>query len=166
MRSRTVFGLFLLVFLFLAPSAQAETAKDAIRALKKLEARTEAGISPRDYAPALGEAKFEVNLFLESQEAKQQPELAAVVIRVMEYYGDVGIVVGHNSRTSGKMIFLDDPSNASVLKVIQKYPMVLRDENDGGAMSGKSFLLKGDAAILIWAEASRELKTAMALLAN
>jgi len=39
--------------------------------MKKLQARTQAGISYNDYAPALGEAKFEINLFLESPAAKE-----------------------------------------------------------------------------------------------
>ncbi|MGD0217487.1 MAG: hypothetical protein ABSC45_08265 [Desulfobaccales bacterium] len=51
--------------------AFSQSAKDALRAMKKLQARTQAGISYNDYAPALGEAKFEINLFLESPAAKE-----------------------------------------------------------------------------------------------
>ena len=78
--------IFLLLFtimlwtITIIPSiAFGQSAKDAIRALKKLEARVEAGISYKDYAPALGDAKFEVNLFLESPEAKEMPRLSEAV---------------------------------------------------------------------------------------
>jgi hypothetical protein len=50
----------------------AQSAKEAVRALPKLQARVEAGISYRDYSPALGDALFEVKLFLQSPGAKEK----------------------------------------------------------------------------------------------
>ncbi len=63
-----------------------QSSKEAIRALKKLEAKCQAGINYRDYVRALGEAKFEVNLFLEGKEAKNNPDLAELVTKAMKEY--------------------------------------------------------------------------------
>jgi hypothetical protein len=79
-----------MVILFYGNVCFAQSAKDAVRALQKLQARVESGISYRDYAPALGDALFEVKLFLRSPEAKTKPELAAAVSKAMEYYQTAG----------------------------------------------------------------------------
>jgi len=48
----------------------AQSAKDAINALKKLDTVVKTGVSYRDYPGALSEAKFPVRLYLDSKEAK------------------------------------------------------------------------------------------------
>lgn len=63
-----------------------QAAREAIRALQKLEARFQAGISYRDYAPALGETIYQVNLYLESPEAKKKPQLAESIGKVLFHY--------------------------------------------------------------------------------
>ena len=78
------------VILFYGNVCLAQSAKDAVRALQRLQARVEAGISYRDYAPALGDALFEVKLFLRSPEAKTKPALAAAISKAMEYYQTAG----------------------------------------------------------------------------
>jgi ribosomal protein L37E len=52
-----------------------EAGKAAIAALKRLEARTEVGISYKDYVVALGEANFPVKQYLESEYAKSSLHL-------------------------------------------------------------------------------------------
>ena len=79
-----------MVILFYGNACFAQSAKDAVRALQKLQARVEAGISYRDYAPALGDALFEVKLFLRNPEAKTKPELAAAISKAMGYYQTAG----------------------------------------------------------------------------
>lgn len=85
---KMLFSCAILIFiLFLTPSITfGQSAKDAIMALKKLEARVEIGISYKDYGPALGETKFPVNLFLESSEAKEKPELAIHIENAIQYF--------------------------------------------------------------------------------
>ncbi len=83
--------LLAMVMLFGMPHfIQAQSAKDAVRALQKLQARVEVGVIYRDYLPALGDAKFEVNLFLKSPEAKNKIELADAISTAMEYYETAG----------------------------------------------------------------------------
>jgi len=65
---------------------------DAVMAIMKLEARCEAGISHRDFAPAIGEAKFAVNVFLKSKEAADNIKLAESINKVMAHYMAANLV--------------------------------------------------------------------------
>jgi hypothetical protein len=56
-----------------------QSAKEAIKALKKLEARVQVGIPYIDYVRVLGETQFEVNQFLESPEAKKDAALSSSI---------------------------------------------------------------------------------------
>lgn len=58
-------------YFFLYRSPISEAGKNAYFALKKIEARCQAGISYRDYPSAIGEAKYLVNLYLESPNASK-----------------------------------------------------------------------------------------------
>jgi hypothetical protein len=75
-----------LIVLVLSSAAFAETAKDAIKALKRLEAKCQIGISYRDYTPALGDAKLDVNMYLESEEANNNKQLAEDISEAMAFY--------------------------------------------------------------------------------
>lgn len=78
--------LAMVIGLLVSNICYAQSGKEAVRALQKLQARVETGISYRDYAPALGDAKFEVNLFLQSPEAKEKQELASsITVSILTY---------------------------------------------------------------------------------
>jgi hypothetical protein len=64
----------------------AQSAKEAVMALKKLQTRVEVGVSYEEYFPALGEAKFPVTLYLESPEAAKNPQLKAAVEKSLGHY--------------------------------------------------------------------------------
>ena len=49
--------------------------REAVAALKKVNARFQIGISHQDLTKLLGETLFQVNQFLESPESTQKPEL-------------------------------------------------------------------------------------------
>jgi hypothetical protein len=61
-------------------------AKEAVIALKKVKARFQVGISYQDYTKLLGETLFQINLFLESPESTQKPELAQSIKKVFSHY--------------------------------------------------------------------------------
>ncbi|MGD0481288.1 MAG: hypothetical protein ABSA42_14030 [Terracidiphilus sp.] len=63
-----------------------EQAKDAVLALKKLQARTEIGISQDDYSRALGDAYFSVRLFLDSDSAASVPEFSKALNSAIKWY--------------------------------------------------------------------------------
>jgi len=56
---------------FTTITAFAQTAKEAVFGLKKLQARCEAGINYNDYSNAIADAKFPVTLYMESADAKK-----------------------------------------------------------------------------------------------
>jgi len=56
-----------------------ENLKNAVLALKKLEARCQTGISYREYIPYLGEIRYSVNAFLESAESARYPSVSRPV---------------------------------------------------------------------------------------
>jgi|SRR3989339_300780 len=75
---------------FTAITAFAQSAKEALFGLKKLQARCQVGISYKDYSNAVADAKFPVNLFMESANAKQSPELTDLMKAVMKHYEYAG----------------------------------------------------------------------------
>ena len=80
-----------IILTFTAVTTFAQSAKEAIYALKKLEAKCQIGASYRDYSSVLGEAKFSVNLFIEGDEAKQIPTLKESISNIMRHYETAGI---------------------------------------------------------------------------
>jgi len=160
-------------------SALAESAKQAVRALKKLEARCQVGISYKDYGAVLGDAKFEVNLFLEGLEAKKRPRLAESVDKVMGHYEFAETVWRHKftgGRGVRETISLESDLGQAILKF---YPTANKDFKEGGALvtfekfSSKYYERTEYTAIfvdavlpIIWKEASDELKKTTSLLSE
>jgi hypothetical protein len=61
-------------------------AKDVVKALKKLQARTEIGVNFVDYDAAVSDVYPDVKVFVESAEAKNLPELRLVLKNAMDCY--------------------------------------------------------------------------------
>jgi hypothetical protein len=146
----------------------AQSAKDAVRALKKLEARCQAGISYRDYGPALGDAKFEVNLFRDSREAAVSPELALRVEKAMIHYEDAATAWRQKFHSWNHFGMLK--ADETVAKImLENYPVMNKQRGEGGAMYPRKdgvadYLDIDDMVKVIWTEAGGELKKAMILL--
>lgn len=69
-----------------------QQAKDAVIALKKIEARIQAGINYPDYVVSVGEAMFSVNMFADSPDSKKHQELNEAIGKAMADYqlaGDI-----------------------------------------------------------------------------
>jgi len=77
--------MFILSIIISMP-AYAQSAKEAVMGLKKLQARCQSGISYRDYSNAVADAKYPVNLFMESADSEKMPDLKASIHKVMEHY--------------------------------------------------------------------------------
>ena len=140
-----IFTGFCFIFTY-AGLANAGTEKDAITALKKLEARIEAGMSYRDYSPALGEAKFAVNMFLESADAKKNADLTSLIKGIMTHYERFGFAFGE--RLNGAYIYIDRKprfSSKELLdealreqqlykELLEQYPEAKKPVEEGGAI--------------------------------
>jgi hypothetical protein len=87
---KLIIASVVLALTLMAIPAFAQSAKEAVMALKNLEARCQAGISYLDYGPAVGDAKVPVNLFTESRDAKNSPELTDSINKVMNHYEYAG----------------------------------------------------------------------------
>jgi DNA repair exonuclease SbcCD ATPase subunit len=62
------------------------SAKEAVNALQKLEARIEVGISYLDYSRALGETLYQVEQFLQSPASSKLPEFSNSIRKVLSHY--------------------------------------------------------------------------------
>jgi len=131
MRKKMFVSLFIIL---LVPSLTiAETAVDAYKALKKLEAHCQTGISYIEYRKALAEPKYVVNMFLESEEAKQKPELTISIMSVIHDYETAGDTWKMQFAGSRKTHFIDVDSDIGKL-LLKIYPEANKDLKDGGAI--------------------------------
>lgn len=78
----------LTVFFGFISNLHAQTPQDAIKALKKLEAKAEVGMSYQKYLDALGDANAEVKVFIDSPSGKQNPQLTKSLNKVIDHYKD------------------------------------------------------------------------------
>ena len=83
---RKTLGIALIILLGLSELALGQTGMDAFKSLKKVEAKIESGVSYQDYPQVLADAKHKVDMFLESSEAKKNPQFAYHIKTAMDYY--------------------------------------------------------------------------------
>jgi hypothetical protein len=137
---------------FTAITAFAQTAKEAIFGLKKLQARCQAGISYSDYSNAVADAKFPVNLFIESPEAQKYPELTASINIAMQHYEYAGTL--WNIKLSDRFAALVRCDSEVAKSISQRYPQAKRD---AALREGYCYFIDSVLGV-IWEEASNELK--------
>ncbi len=85
MRNEMVAILCVLILVF-GNVCFAQSARDAVRALQKLQAKIDVGMTYLDYVSALGDTWFEVKSFLDSSEAKIKPALTLEISQSMDNY--------------------------------------------------------------------------------
>ena len=92
---------FAIVWLILGISnASGQTGNDAVKALKKIEAKLAYELSYKDYIESLSQAKVEVDLFLDSKEAQKNPQMASLIKKVFINYNNVLKVWEHGQLNS------------------------------------------------------------------
>lgn len=126
--------LILILFLFFIPVlANADPSNEVYRALKKIEAKCQIGIAYKDYAPALGDAKLELNLFLDSNKATEKPEFTQLIVDVMKNYQDAQVVWSMKfSDGRPRNYILSKELNYEVL--LYRYPDSKKPIRDGGIL--------------------------------
>jgi hypothetical protein len=154
-----------LTSIVLVGTAFGQTAKDAIEAMQKLGARTEVGISYKDYGPALGEANYKVKTYLENPESDKNPKLKGSIKKSWLCYLAVNQVWEYQFARgqSSTPNLLDRQSylktDAPFIDLLIKYhPEISQKIQDG------RFLAFSDAIAVIWKEASQEVQFASKLL--
>ena len=162
MNKSVTFVLIGLLMLLISPQqGYPQTANDAYLALKKMEAKTQVGISHRDYYPALAETKFEVEKFLESKSAKKNSELSEHLDKALTLYIHAKDIF--DLKMDGEKAAVDDIAGELVRKIYPKaiaHPWQARDGHRGKSYD-LSEVLSG-----VWGEASKEIKQASFYLKN
>jgi hypothetical protein len=160
--------LFSVILILISGIAYAQSAKEALRGLKKLEAKCQSGISYRDYSSSMGDAKFEVNLFQESKAAGKNQELTNCILRAMGHYINAGIY--WDMKFSGHNPTIDSILSKDLEPIILKqYPDADKDAHEGGArlsLGNNNPIMVDFLLPIIWSEASKELNKASKLLVS
>jgi hypothetical protein len=141
-----------------------QSSKDAIRSLKKLQAKVEVGTSYKDYWAALGDTKFDVEEFLASPEAKDKPELANSIRKTLGHYVYAKAIwdlkISGVSSITTNISFYSGPSielRKTVEILLKDYPQ-LKDIARVGKYSGGNPCITIDEVIrFIWKESKEEL---------
>lgn len=155
-------GMALLFILMLGVPAlsHAQSANDALRALRKLEAQTKTGLSYRDYGNALSEAKYPVDLFFKSKDVKKYQELSTSLQKTILHYEYVLHLWTEEVNAKNKWASI--PINSEDGKRISRlYP----DANKYALFTENAYNV-ADLIPIIFKEASRELDIATKLYAD
>jgi hypothetical protein len=152
-------ALMALGFTLSAVTAFAQSAREAVLALKELQERRESGISYRDYRNAIADAKSPVNLFAQSADAKKYPELMDSMNKVMAHYEYAGNL-WNNKMTSRDAQFIEVNSDLG-RDITRLYPEAARD-----ILGGRHYYSVDLVLPVIWAQASTELDNTIKLYAK
>lgn len=176
---KKIIFLSLLILLFIVPAADAQSARDTVKALKRIEARADMGISYNEYVLAVADARVEVQMYLESHEAKQKAALTGLIKKILEHYEtarevwknkvsrtqDIGTVFGH------VICLNDDPEGALGRRLLKQYPLAEKPVDQGGALAKRIYkkdrceeVLVDNLIYIIWQEASKDLLQATRML--
>lgn len=158
-------SIALIIFMGLPGVAFGQSAKDAVKALKKLEARTETGINYKDFSAALADTKVEVESFLNSKLAKKNPELSECLKKTLEHYmisnelisekrHKLSIAMGKLDILESDAIYTDSPLGKMIMR---KYPRI-EPSKPSYPRDNKPYYLLQIVIPEIWGEASKELK--------
>lgn len=176
---KKIIFVLLLILLFIVPAAHAQSARDTVKALKRIEARVDMGISYNEYLLAVADARVEVQMYMESHEAKQKAEMTGLIKKILGHYEtarevwktkvsrtqDLGTVFGH-------LICLNDDSEGVLgRRLLKQYPQADKPVDHGGALTKRTYKKDGCEEVLvdnliyiIWQEASKDLLQATRML--
>ena len=161
MKKCLIISFVFIISLIFSISANAQSAKNAVRTLEKLETRCESGVSYQDYSIALMNAKLPVNSYLESPGSSNNSALADSIKKIMAHYEFVGRAWQDANSNEGN----PTPFSAGMeLEIIGRYPITDKPISEGGARQNNRTLMKENVIMIIWGVASGELKKAKLLL--
>ncbi|HOK05796.1 MAG TPA: hypothetical protein PK836_00350 [Syntrophales bacterium] len=161
----------------LGGTAWAQTALEAVKALKKLEGRVAVGLNYKEYAFSLADAKVETTMYLESSAARQNPALADRIRKIVDHYENARIIwnikvqkMEDFGTAFGHLMSMkkNDKEGALGLRMLELYPQANRSAEKGGALTMGAFGSRGENEILvdnliniIWKQAAEDLREAV-----
>jgi hypothetical protein len=129
--------------------------RDALAALKKMQARVRAGVSYRDYSSHVADAKFAVESFIDSPIGKKRPELVFAMRSALLDYETAGSVWNlkvSSGRVSNFVIHRDIDQ-----QLMAKYPAMTQAVDIGS--------IRIDYALpIIWSSATERIEEATKML--
>jgi hypothetical protein len=133
----------------------AQSAKEAITALKRLQMKCETGILYNDYIPALNEAKSPVMSYIESPASKNAPEFSEALGSALAHYELAGSVFEYMFHAGAGQHFVSTQNAKLFAKIRQAYPELhIYEQKDE---SGFSY---AEAIQIMWTRAASQIETA------
>jgi len=152
--------VIILLIICLPIISRAESAKDVVKALMKLDAKFQTGLTRQDFSNGLADVKYEVKLFQLSEEVKKCPELTESIKKALNHYEWANEVL---RECTGACIRLSvDKSLAQEL--LKLYPEAYNSPIYHVDYGNMYFLMASPLISLICSKASPEIENAMKLL--
>lgn len=155
MRKYLLVSLVFILAIMISIPTYAQSAKEAVMGLKKLQARCQSGILYRDYSNAVGDAKFPVNLFAESSDAKRYPELMESINKVLQHH-EFAVVIWSEATSNQGFIGVEYPLGRNIERLYPKAEKWYTNKDYHA----------GSLLPYIWGKASEELKNTTELLSK
>jgi hypothetical protein len=158
---KLLFASVVIVLTLMAIPAFAQSAKEAIMALKKLQAKCQPGMAYKDFSSVLGAAKVPVNLFKESEEASRNEKLTESIIKTLRHFERANMYWNMKLSAYGWKDGVTDKNEEE--RILKIYPEASKDAAAGGARMkyGSVTRISVDFLLpIVWREASRELNIA------
>lgn len=155
-------NLVLASILTVSSIAHAQSARDAVVAFSKLQAKTEVGVSLSDYSSALGDANYQFKAFTEGPEAQQFPTVKEHLFAALSRYTEAAILWQSAIESGAGAIY----PKAAIKIVADRYPQVTRREDDGGAAIGSGGLRASLVLPLYWHDAAQSIQAAKSAIPN
>jgi hypothetical protein len=172
------FSLMTVMALLLPSFVFGQSAKDAYKAFKKIEANTEIGISSNEYSKLLADAKFEFNLYAESPGVKVELKEAFANsfnhYKIAKEYWDLKLANRHHYYAAPLQISSPDSPydrrKKEVLEIIRSHPELNKPLKEGGIIvQADNMQVTIDLNRLIqchWIRASEELQKISTMLSQ
>jgi len=165
---RNIIVSVVLFIIVLSADVFGQPAKEAVMALKDIQIRCETGILYKDYAPALAKAKIPVSIYLDSDAAKNTPNLSEALKMAITHYDNAQKVWDAKYSPDKDKVYNSLCSTFSPVlfdRMTRVYPDIKVTENSLIITSVPCFNID-EAVQLIWSKAALEIGKASDLLAH
>jgi len=154
--------LIIIILFFGITNVFAQTAEIALNALKKIDSKIRVGITFNDYLKEVGDAKHQVNLFLENKALDSYVKTKTNIRNIMIHFEVVANA--WKLKIKGKRYITRDLFGDNQLHdtIVKHYPMV-KPSSEYFRRESSNFEID-DAMQLIWLQASEEIKVASKIL--
>jgi hypothetical protein len=144
------------LLLMLAGAACADSARDAVKAFAKLQARTEAGVTYRDYSEALGNVNYEFKAFKDSQEWAKYPAVASALSNALGRYAEAATIWDFGITTNSPTLH----EQSVIRQIAAKYPAAGKPMSAGGAAFDTGGMHITSVLPYFWQDAAASVETA------